>query len=210
MLTGWIAGIVVVVLGVLRGSPNPPARRGASWALLAAAFPVGWAVLHGAGAVVPGPPWLGAGLASALLHGGAALAGAWVALLLVPEPRVRAPAVPTRPPAKPPLPPSDPLADEAAQGQAGLLRVLRDGPDFHRAAAARALSIPFAGSRQRVLGQALISVVEGDAGREARAEAAVALALVFALDLDSDAHREGEPLPEGWLDAARDAVAAGG
>ncbi len=212
MLIGWIVGIGLVLGGVLLGTPTPWARRAALAGLGAAAFPVAWVVLHGAGAAVPGPAWLGSALLSLGMHGAAAIAGAWIGqLLVIPEPAARVVEEPAPlPPPPPPLPAGDPLAEEAASGQAGLLRVLRDGPDFHRAAAARALAIPFAGSRQKALGEALLAVLDGDADLEARAEAAIALSLVFALDLDADAHREGLPIPAGWIDAAREAVALGG
>ncbi len=214
MLIGWILGIGFVLGGVLLGTPTPWSRRAALAGLGASAFPVAWVVLHGAGAIVPGPAWLGSALLSVGLHGVAATAGAWIGQLLAmpaPEPAPRvAVAQETLPPPPPPLAVGDPLAEEAASGQAGLLRVLRDGPDFHRAAAARALAIPFAGSRQKALGEALLGVLDGDADDEARAEAAIALSLVFALELDADAHREGLPIPVGWIDAAREAVARGG
>ncbi len=73
----------------------------------------------------------------------------------------------------------------AGDDDAGLLRVLEDGPAFQRQAAAKALSVRHAGSRKPSIARALSEIVRrADVGDAARAEAYIALRVVWGVDLE--------------------------
>jgi hypothetical protein len=75
-------------------------------------------------------------------------------------------------------------APSGDDGPDGLLRVLEDGPEFRRQAAAKALSVPFAGSRDPKVARGLSEVVRrSDVGEAVRAEAYCALRVVMGEDL---------------------------
>jgi len=90
---------------------------------------------------------------------------------------------PKAPPAFRP-PPGAVSAPTAGEDPSGLLRVLEDGPAFQRQAAAKALSVPFAGSCDPKVARALSELVRrSDVTASARAEAYCSLRVVMGKDL---------------------------
>lgn len=90
---------------------------------------------------------------------------------------------------------------------AGLVRVLESGPDVQRQAAAKALSLPFAGTCNPRVAEALARVVHAeDTTTSVRAEAWIALRAVMGEELSWEEevrarHAFPEGLDEAWLDA---------
>ena len=97
-------------------------------------------------------------------------------------------------------------AEEENRGRA-LLAMLEGGSAVHRAAACRALTVPFAGRRDVEVGRALLDVIDDDEGdRNVRAEAAITLGLVFDRHVsDADGLRESfeGTFDRAWLAAVR-------
>ena len=95
-------------------------------------------------------------------------------------------------------------SDDATEA-AGLLRILASPPDVQRQAAARALALPFAGTRNPEVAQALAILVSDEtAGSSARAEAWIALRAVLGEELSWDdevraRHQFPDGLDEEWL-----------
>ena len=100
-------------------------------------------------------------------------------------------------------------AEEESRGRA-LLAMLDSGSDVHRAAACRALAVPYAGRRDARVGRALLDViddVEGD--QNVRAEAAITLGLVFGREVSDAESLRGSfeaSLDDDWLAAVRGEV----
>lgn len=129
-----------------------------------------------------------------------------------------APSVPVRTTARAPKPPPRlrPPAGSVASGTSSsadsgpdeLIRVLEDGPDYRRQAAAKALSVPFAGTEDRRVVTALCGLVRfEDASVAARAEAWCALRVVMGADLSWEEEVQvRQRFPEGvdldWMDEA--------
>lgn len=81
-------------------------------------------------------------------------------------------------------PPGAVSAPTNAQDPSGLLRVLEEGPAFQRQAAAKALSVPFAGSCNPKVARALTEVIRRtDVTDAARATAYCSLRVVMGRDL---------------------------
>jgi hypothetical protein len=185
------------------------------WAWTAALVPVGWVLMLKLDAVLADmgelAPWLAVG-ASWAAFVVVAVGGTYMSDLLVSTAPVRSrrvarpgqasgevlpmPAVPVaRPSPLPPTlgpPPGAPIAasdlspvDNA--GTRGLLRSLRQGPDFQRPAAARALSLAFAGTADPDVARALLDVLgDAEASTGGRMEAYLALHHVFGDELEWD------------------------
>jgi hypothetical protein len=99
-------------------------------------------------------------------------------------------------------------------GRDELIRTLAEGPDYRRRSAARALSVPFAGTRDPVVVAALADTIRNDEfGFTVRAEAYCALRAVMGQHLEWKEEvevRRGFPdgADFGWVeDAERDACA---
>ena len=135
----------------------------------------------------------------------------------------RSPEPVRRPPRPPrPVPPTTPEAQAPVRSSgsdqrtetSGLLRVLEAGPDFQRQAAARALSIPFAGTSDPAVLLALLDVMDReDCGSGARAEAYCALRVVADQELPwEDEVKVRQGFPEGvdleWLAVLRAALSS--
>ena len=112
-------------------------------------------------------------------------------------------------------PPPGAVASGSTSGDdeaSGLFRVLRDGPDFHRPAAAKALSVPFAGTRNAKVVAALAdTLTDPEVGVAGRAESYCALRIVMGEDLPWDEEVSvRHAFPKGvdldWVEAARTAV----
>ena len=132
------------------------------------------------------------------------------------QPRVRtkqpreAPAPATAPPPPVLRPPAGSVASSTSAGggmdPSRLLRTLDEGPDVRRQAAAKALSIPFAGSGDSEIGLALVELFRRtDVGDSVRAEAYVALRVVIGEDLEWEQELAvRQRFPEGvdldWVD----------
>jgi len=97
-------------------------------------------------------------------------------------------------------------SDEATEA-AGLLRILESSSDIQRQAAAKALSLPFAGTCHPEVALALAKVVKQEAAPASlRAEAWVALRVVMGEELDwgeevAARHAFPEGLDDAWLAA---------
>ncbi|MCP4870238.1 MAG: hypothetical protein GY898_16150 [Proteobacteria bacterium] len=81
-------------------------------------------------------------------------------------------------------PPPGSVASDNRQDPSDLLRVLEDGPEFQRQSAAKALSVPFAGSCNPRVSRGLSEVVRRtDVSEGSRASAYCALRTVMGMDL---------------------------
>ena len=183
------------------------------WAWAAALVPVGWVLMLKLDALLSGQgelaPWL-AGGASWAAHVAVSAGAVYMSDLLFSTTPVRSrrgprsapppaeveaiPAAPVATPATlpPPLgPPSgatiaaSDLSPVDNAGTRGLLRSLREGPDFQRPAAARALSLAFAGTADAEVARALLDVLgDAEASAGGRMEAYLALHHVFGDELE--------------------------
>ena len=209
-LLGWAAGLAFAVLAfsialrLLDPDPLRRRRRAAAvgWTWVATLMPGCWIFvveLNGFGPLEL-VPWVASSLgASVLWHLGGAGVGLYVSDLLmattVPR-RRRSPPTPTpaaSPVPSPPVirpPPGAPVAsadggEPSGADTLGLLNALREGPDFQRPAAARALSLSFAGTADREVARALLDLLgTAEASVAGRTEAYIALHQVFGDELD--------------------------
>lgn len=211
-IDGWLLGLgaatalAVIVLAVRDREPKRRRRRlGALAVTYGALFvPGAWATtVHG---ITAWPIWLAA-------YAVAGMVGLYVSDLIAatePTPRPRPapkarPATPTSPPKPPPRPaaPKAPVIRPPAEGAVaaggdrgvitspdtqGLLSTLREGPEFARPAAARALALGFADSAQPEVARTLLdALADEDAADVLRAECWVALHRVFGDTLEWEA-----------------------
>ena len=212
LVLGFAGAFVVVVAAGAADRDRPRGVRrtiaaGVGWA--GSVVPAGWLLFRAEPAVVAhlGAEHVvhalavGSGIAFLVVAGVAVYVSDQLAAT-APTPRAQTPRAPAPPPAVRPPPRPEPVlappsggtvatagragSVESAEAQ-GLLASLRDGPDFQRPAAARALSLAFTGTAQPQICRALLDALADESlPVPARVESYLALIQVFGDELEWD------------------------
>jgi hypothetical protein len=226
-LLGWAGGfaVVLVVATLLARRRQPMVVVQA-----AAAVPIANVVSGSLRGVIGQGDAVDAALIALGIHGLVAVATAWGSGIVFGAVKPEDLAAPKRPAAPPPPPPPPPppkprpavVKPVAAGGVASpgpavrserrkrgtaLMKMLEHSSQSHRAAACRALAVPFGGKKDVDVGRGLLKVIDDPEGEPAvRAEAAITLGIVFDQEVVDEQALRGAfevMLNRDWLESLR-------